>query len=627
MKPANKSVFGITYDNTLMWHELPRTPPESRSVSVQLRDPSAGESTLVEPQPGKVILHTSSYCELVSDLSLSQTVAREFEEQPIRHVTPFTPTRSSVVIDSSPLSSPPSSLRFPFSDVYVDVPPLPAHRDRAQYRPLSAYAYGPPSARANKDRRPSQKQQDRPLKRKRPSQATGSPSNRSPPAKRQQDGQHSASTSTSGAGEIGLDSLGDEARDVLKPFYEYGDTEIDTDLHNDIQARMPDEYMLEVLLRPIFRHLIPRSTRGAPSVHQAHRSTASMKQIAPRLPQPSAASGSGPQIALGAGSHRSLRRADEQHGMHDLPAQPMPPPFSSSSTAPSRGLEQLSAVRGHDAFFGVQEDTPEGDSLMHSSRQAAFPSTSFPSKHRNSSDRGSWQQAKLSGDASRSLPDFPPMPSGFNNDEGGLFSPDDGTINPSLLGPSGLTNQFRTPSPSPPPPSPQLPVSNVREASSSNAEDESMGIPETPDPEWEPREAEKNYKGKGRAKDVGIRARESHSRSVASLPPPMAVSGKRQRRPTAKVKETLDSVVLDRGSQLPSPKSDVLALRDPDVGAASRTKLTIKVKPIKQKAAGRNAYCHHCRGKNSYDKMKCSATHPDGDLCALFFCQKCIAKR
>ncbi|KLO16884.1 hypothetical protein SCHPADRAFT_994842 [Schizopora paradoxa] len=40
-----------------------------------------------------------------------------------------------------------------------------------------------------------------------------------------------------------------------------------------------------------------------------------------------------------------------------------------------------------------------------------------------------------------------------------------------------------------------------------------------------------------------------------------------------------------------------------------------------------DAYCHHCRRKNRYAKMKCTNLLEDGDICSMEFCHMCIYQR
>ena len=143
-------------------------------------------------------------------------------------------------------------------------------------------------------------------------------------------------------------------------------------------------------------------------------------------------------------------------------------------------------------------------------------------------------------------------------------------------------------------------------------------------------------KGKERASDVGIRARQTQNRSteVDSLSQRV---GRRDRKPTAKAVEARESIGVQDVLEPSSSGIDGYGgASSSKVGKKSESKLfkTSKVnKQPKTKGArklGMNVekeYCHQCRCINNYGKMQCRGLRDNGEPCLLLFCEKCVLKR
>ncbi|KAH8091351.1 hypothetical protein BXZ70DRAFT_953158 [Cristinia sonorae] len=162
-------------------------------------------------------------------------------------------------------------------------------------------------------------------------------------------------------------------------------------------------------------------------------------------------------------------------------------------------------------------------------------------------------------------------------------------------------------------------------------------------------------KGKGRAADVGIRARPSatlkpvwRDRSVTP------VDGKRERRPSKRV---LEAGVKERNGMGAREDGVIPEVGDDTVSVASHagkgkgkgkgkegdrsSSRPPKRKGSQSEVARSNSgskqtftalamaptACHHCRSTTLREKMKCTVIREDGQPCTLRYCVSCIQKR
>ncbi|CAL1697120.1 unnamed protein product [Somion occarium] len=231
----------------------------------------------------------------------------------------------------------------------------------------------------------------------------------------------------------------------------------------------------------------------------------------------------------------------------------------------------------------------------------------------------------------------------------------DGTIDPSILGGGPLMSIERTPSPvaadhllgklpSPDGSIPGSPGSNPSGTSGPQRD----SIPPQPLPEQEteysfPHSPKVTGKGKGKGKakpsEEVLAAAASRRRRTSSFGSPS--DEKRDRRPSARVLEALASVDYEltdddadgetiNTEELGSIVGHSVTRRDATVNQ-SKAKPRKRASQLEQTIAPNGAipseYCHQCRRKTQYNKMRCSAIREDGDICGLRFCERCIERR
>ncbi|KAI0083425.1 hypothetical protein BDY19DRAFT_998574 [Irpex rosettiformis] len=535
-------------------------------------------------------------------------------------------------LDSSPLSSPPPPTipLLPRATVYVDVPPLPAHRKREQARSISTYFVDMPHPPPIKGSNPTKGQHVGTHKRKRTTDVSRSSTTHSPRTKKPR-AHDKLNSPISPLCEIGLESLGHNAHDALQPFCEYAETIIDCDLDTIIEDRFPDPLLLDKLLQPAFRHLyalfgVVKKKTPVPGPAESSKPLLEQPRPISRQSPPLPPLLVGPPISpLKANQnleHPTISRTlsnrpfatNEMHNL-DIPSAPL--------TFPSlqQNLELIAWMRDRDALLGVQED-PDDDNVVFKSSPMALGGD-------NSEMYGSveeplllWnahlenQESSFSGASYRS--------SNFGH-EGAVFFNEDGTINPLVLAPPPLpnaVNQFRTSSPFLVPSSSGMPLRHSLSQSTSVVDNEVSSLYKSSVPsgdEYSP--GLRKSKDKERASDVGILARQTVTEPA--LPPLWTSVGKRNRRPTAKAMEAMQSVGGDGTRELSmSLVSDAALPSKGFVKARRKGKVERKV--------GENfewGFCHQCRGKNGYAKMQCCAMRENGDPCLLLFCEKCVLKR
>lgn len=142
-------------------------------------------------------------------------------------------------------------------------------------------------------------------------------------------------------------------------------------------------------------------------------------------------------------------------------------------------------------------------------------------------------------------------------------------------------------------------------------------------------------KGKGRAEDVGYRARlvsagvESDVGGAANGAE-NGLAGKRARKLSTRAKEAREhdlSVVekerahahADRGATSSDDEFE-----NEDHGPAGEKRMT---QAEIDRLALEVPYCHQCRTQNKYEKVRCSSINDNGEPCGLQFCEKCIVVR
>ncbi|KAI0089713.1 hypothetical protein BDY19DRAFT_82367 [Irpex rosettiformis] len=572
---------------------------------------STGESTLVDPS--QQVMHKAGQ----PMMDYVQTVDNDAN------------------LDSSPLSSPPSPTipLPPRATVYVDVPPLPAHRKREQARPISTYFVDMPPPLPIKGSNLIKGQHTGAHKRKRTTEVSRSPTTtRSPRAKKPR-AHDKLNSPISPLCEIGLESLGHDAHDALKPFCEYVETDIDFDLDTIIEDRFPDPFLLDKLLQPMFRHLYALFSgveKKAPVPGPARSSKPLIE-----LPRPISRRSPPPLPPLLVRPPISPLKANQNLEYPNIAQTPSKRPFavneihnldipSAQLTFPSQQqhLQAIALVRDRDAFLGVQED-PDDDDVVFKSSPMALGGDS--SELYGSVEEPSLEPLNLHVENQGSSFSSAPYRSSNFGHEGAVFYSEDGTINPMLLAPPPLpnaVNQFRTPSPSLVPSSPEIPLRYSLSQSTSVVDNEVSSFYESSvssDDEYDP--GLRKSKGKERASDVGILARQTVTEP--ELPPLWTSVGKRDRRPTAKAMEAMQSVGEDGTRELSmSLFSDAALPSKGPVKARRKGKVERKV--------GENfeyGFCHQCRGNNGYAKMQCRGMRENGEPCLLLFCEKCVLKR
>ncbi|KAI0344365.1 hypothetical protein BDW22DRAFT_1419339 [Trametopsis cervina] len=581
---------------------------ELKRPSEDLRAGSLDESTLVDPQITNLPAESSKPRQLLPGTPV-RTVD-ELDEVPSSPLTSLdTPLAQRI---SKKIQLPAYAL--PHAIMYVDVPSFPLGRSREDYHPISFYETKPRTHIPQTYLTPGIAH-----KRKRSEGASGTPSGRPPVAKkkrRHHDDDDLRRFRQEARSEIQLDSLGPRAHDVLQPFCEHFDVQVDTHELDDIETRIPDLILLDTMLRGALRSYLRAgseqvSVDGIPREALSQNSSTSparQVRVPSKLPhhrRPPLGQPQRSQVLESMGNVPGHLDPSINHG--HIAGWKTFVDHRTMSAASANGFSQQdssqimleTAVRGHDAFLGVNADEtdPEG---------APWSSSLF----------------LASGNLSMAMSD---MPSPFAPDEAPLSFLDNGTINPSLLGPPNVTSHFRTPSPSPDPP-----LSRVIWQSGSFFEDL-----EATSPPPMGRFKDTKGKGKGHAHDVGIRARESQAQSI--LVPPSA-PGKRIRKLTAKARDSVFSMDshrdIVRGSA--SRSVDELQSSEEEDTWSHRPKPRVKLekhnlkpKPRRGKIPGddNNRTCHQCRRITDYDKMWCAAVRPNGVLCDLPFCQPCMIKR
>ncbi|KAI0686464.1 hypothetical protein BC835DRAFT_454566 [Cytidiella melzeri] len=526
---------------------------------------------------------------------------------------------------------------LPRAKVYVEISPLSVGLKREHFRPLSAYPFRPPTSQTLTNSQLSQKQRAPLKKRKRPEKTPRSPNARSPPAKRKRKDISVVSFSVSRR-DIGLESLGHEARDVLKPFHDYVVMDV-SDVEETIEDRFLDATSLDAALRPMLRHLY--AARGVSRRDTEYYGAA-------KHPSPSRRSQSPPTYASEPSSSRASGRfptdleslpfaSCASSGItrtvsHDMSANPLG--LADERLACARG-QQLLAVRGLDAFLGVEDDSHEQEVYAHNHGPVAALPGLLPHE---ASEAVPWAHLNSFLDPQDSS--LSPMTPYFGHGENVTSYTENGTINPSLLAPSGNTNQFRTPSPSPPPVS----MSAVRSRSVSIVETtpyQTEGSDSDSDSDYIEDQRSKSRRaieiGKERAYDA-VRARETQSGLVEISELPGMVVGKRPRKPSAKAQEALHTTdqqdsrlsvsktMIDHARSSSDAPSHEHARSEKSVGILQKVTPAAKQKKPKR-IVGDGRYCHQCRNQNNYDKVQCSSIRADGLPCALLFCEKCILKR
>ena len=416
-----------------------------------------------------------------------------------------------------------------------------------------------------------------------------------------------------------------------------------------IEERYTDVRELEEALRPVFRHL-QALLFGAGETQQVMEEEAEKVETVP-LHGPAASQADDlevpaermvsatPQVSPRRDSHASPGKISQttqptvpSETQPQQPSQPHPlfhPSETQNIDVPSDQvtfpslLQDTTLVQDHDAFLGVQEDHPYEDDhmLMQNTADMLIDSYNPPSS-----------SSRLYG---TSFTD----PAYDYGHEGALFYSQDGTINPTLLAPPPiLHHHFRTPSPSPQPSSPDMPLrASLSQVTASvfDNEESSSSSSSSSEEEEENEDGQKKKKskdkGKERASDVGIRARqllEEYEPGLRAVSQPRY--GTRDRRPTVKAMEAMEAMEYE--TREPSVSSYA--------GSTQRvTKKTVKSKKDwkegreKRKTMGSGdptyagEYCHQCRNTNRYAKMRCSAIRENGEACLLLFCEKCILKR
>jgi hypothetical protein len=381
---------------------------------------------------------------------------------------------------------------------------------------------------------------------------------------------------------IGLQSLGHEADDVLQSFYEYIELPMDQALNSTIEDRFPDTFVLDKLLRPAFRHLCASFPDGRDNIMTSTSRTSHQSQRKP--------------------SELPAQTTDASNSLHRLP--PSLPLLVDRGLQSFEGnghvnitayqdqpeehhhVENLSPPdRRYDAFLGVDEV----DLYTPSTTRTIDSHTIVPAPLQG--DLGPHPFAVLLGDTPSGLQDLR-----YNQREDFESDFRNGTINPSLLGLSRLESPSRTPSLPLEPYSPPQSMSSIEYIPHGSA-----------------------VKSEERAHNNGKRTTETEMRREVPIPS-FTATGKRNRKLSAKARETLEVV------EEPSSKIAPFAKKAHRTNSSVEYQLKPEL-PKQQLSKHGHSFCHQCRRSNLYEKMQCCVIKESGARCTLLFCENCIIKR
>ncbi len=333
-------------------------------------------------------------------------------------------------------------------------------------------------------------------------------------------------------------------------------------------------------------------------------------------------------------------------------------------------LAMSSVLRGRDAFFGDVSMDPDALNMQGDMDLEMRGNIYFPDNQQDLAMIAGWNQSLYED----------PMAAAISphTDHSFLCG---GTIDPSLLGGPSLTPRSPSPDPRTLPSTPHRHTSHARPPRTSSLQPsihpEDAGRPSTLGKGEEkgiPREMDNETdkptgkgKGKGRAKDVGVRARQiialtpSINKVASTLAQDHILTGKRDRKLSTRAIEAyvsgkkLAEVDLDLGDDIEdveniSQAASTLMVSDPgestmhdsdnddeDSGEVSRRRMRSKSKASAGSYSERQArihqlaaepqFCHQCRNKNRFEKMRCTVIKDNNIPCGLRFCEKCFAFR